>query len=95
MNDSVVALLILYTSRGRSKEKNNWNQWGREYMRRLFKNISLVFDEVLQLLHLTAELLGRCKALCRLHEKCCHLVAAQQTCDTPLESVEHAGLHHS
>lgn len=64
-------------------------------MRRLFRNISLVFDELLQLLDLAAELLGGREALRRLHEECRHLVAAQQACDTSLESVQHAGLHHS
>lgn len=65
-------------------------------MSSLYKKIvSLVFDELLQLLDLAAELLSRCAALCRLHEKCCHLVAAQQACNTPLESVQYAGLHYS
>lgn len=71
------------------------DSWGREEMWRLFQNVSLVFDELLQLLDLAAELLGGCEALCRLHKKCCHLVATQQACNTPLESVQHAGLHYS
>lgn len=56
---------------------------------------SPVFNQLLQLLDLAAQLFRRREAFRHLHKKCGNLVAAQQAGDTALESVKHAGLHNS
>lgn len=58
-------------------------------------NTSPVFNQLLQLLNLVAELLSGREAFSYLHKEGSHLVAAQQACNTALQSMEHAGLHNS
>lgn len=65
-----------------------WNGRWRE-------RLSLCLDDLLDLLGLPAQLLGRGEALPHLHEKSRHLVAAQKTCRSPLQPVQNTRLHRS
>lgn len=65
-----------------------WNGRWRE-------RLSLCLDDLLDLLGLPAQLLGRGEALPHLHEKSRHLVAAQKTRRSPLQPVQNTRLHRS
>lgn len=66
-----------------------------ETVKWLQPDASPVLNELLQLLDLAAQLFSRREAFRHLHKKGRNLVAAQQACNTTLQPVKDAGLHHS
>lgn len=54
---------------------------------------SRALNQLLQVLHLAAQLLGRREALAHFHEESCDFVAAQEASRPPPQPVQDAGLH--
>ena len=54
---------------------------------------SRALNQLLQVLHLTAQLLGRREALAHFHEERCDFVAAQEASRPLPQPVQDAGLH--
>lgn len=54
---------------------------------------SRALDQLLQVLHLAAQLLSRREVLAHFHEESCNLVAAQKASRPPPQPMQDAGLH--
>lgn len=54
---------------------------------------SRALEQLLQVLHLAAQLLGRREVLAHFHEQSCNLVAAQKASRPPPQPMQDAGLH--